>query len=316
MSARLEARFERYTKATVGALQHADRELPARWYMQGLLLPGGRKSVEPMAARVQPEKVRSAHQSIHHLVADATWSDEALIGACTAQVLGPLTQSAEQVCWIVDDTGFPKKGKHSVGVAQQYCGQTGKQDNCRVAVPLSIASERGSLPVAFWLYLPREWTDDPDRCRKVGVPEDVGFATKGAIAMSQIDAAMAAGHPQGPVLADAAYGNETAWRAGLAQRNLQYAVGVQSSTTLWWGEHQPAEPDPAVRGQLRSRVSRDDTHTPIKLLSLAESLPSRSWRTVTWRDGTAKPLQSRFARVRVCAAHRDQDYPEEWLIIE
>ena len=316
MGSRLEARFERYTESMVEALQHVDREQPARWYMKGLLLPGGRKSVEPMAARVHPQHVRSAHQSMHHLVADATWSDEALIAACTGQVLGPLTQSGAGVCWIVDDTGFPKKGKHSVGVAHQYCGQTGKQDNCRVAVTLSIACDQGSMPIGFRLYLPQEWTDDEDRCRKAGVPDEVRFATKTAIALSQIDAALAAGYSKGPVLADAAYGGETAWRAGLAERGLQYAVGVRSSTKVWWGDYQPATPVESVRGRPRCRVQRDENHQPIALGALAEELPARSWRQVTWRQGTAKPLQSRFARVRVRAAHKDQPHAEEWLIIE
>jgi SRSO17 transposase len=152
----------------VATLMHADRAQPARWYLKGLLLPGERKSVEPMAARVQPQNVRQAHQSMHHLVADAPWSDETMLSAVTDTVLPALVRDEEPVHWIVDDTGFPKKGKHSVGVARQYCGQTGKQDNCRVAVSLSMATARGSVPVGFRLYLPREWTDDVARCRKAG----------------------------------------------------------------------------------------------------------------------------------------------------
>jgi len=253
---------------------------------------------------------------MHHLVADAAWSDEALLAASAGQVFAQFAALDQSVCWIVDDTGFPKKGKHSVGVAHQYCGQTGKQDNCRVAVTLSIAGDQGSMPVAFRLYLPREWTDDAARCRKAGVPEDVTFATKPAIAMAQMDAALQAGYPRGPVLADAAYGNETAWRAGLAARGLQYAVGVQSSTTVWWGDHQPATPAHSDRGRPRSRVQRDDTHQPLSLDALAHALPRRSWRVVTWRQGTARALQSRFARVRVRAANRDAFHDEEWLIIE
>ncbi|MGH8153255.1 MAG: IS701 family transposase, partial [Rhodanobacteraceae bacterium] len=149
MGIRLETRFERYAEAVASALEHADRAAPTRWYLQGLLLPGGRKSVEPMAARVRPQAVRSTHQSMHHLVSTSAWSDAALLAAVAQQVLPVLTHGGTEPCfWIIDDTGFPKKGTHSVGVARQYCGQTGKTDNCRVAVSLSWATDANSLPLA------------------------------------------------------------------------------------------------------------------------------------------------------------------------
>ena len=159
MSAGMLNRFKRYCEKIVKALRHADREEPAQWYLQGLILPGGRKSVEPMAARVQPENVRSAHQSMHHLVADADWSDEAVLGAVREAVLPKLLKE-EECFWIIDDTGMPKKGEHSVGVARQYCGQLGKTENCQVAVTLSVATTEGSLPVGYRLYLPEIWTED------------------------------------------------------------------------------------------------------------------------------------------------------------
>jgi SRSO17 transposase len=317
MNTGLEARFDRYCAAIVGTLAHADRAQPARWYLKGLMLPGERKSVEPMAARVQPGNVPSAHQSMHHLVADAAWSDEAMLQAVAKRVLPKLVTSDEPVRWIVDDTGFPKKGKHSVGVARQYCGQTGKQDNCRVAVSLSIGNTLGSLPVSYRLYLPWEWADDPARRSKAGVPEDVEFETKPALAMRQIEAALAAGYPRGVVLADAAYGDETAWRERLATLELTYAVGVRPGTTVWWGGHQPlTEPVTKRSSRPRTRLQRDAAHQPITVADLARKLPSRSWRTVTWRQGVSTPLRSRFARVRVKAAHRDKPRGEEWLIIE
>ncbi len=315
----LEGRFERYCEAMVRELAHADREQPARWYLKGLVLPGGRKSVEPMAARVQPGKVRSAHQSMHHLVADADWSDTALLAAVADQVLPALLKTEEPCVWIVDDTGFPKKGRHSVGVARQYCGQTGKTDNCRVAVSLSLANSRGSLPVQFRLYLPKEWADDVPRRRKVGVPEEIAFATKGQIAWQQIEAALQAGYPRGTVLADAAYGDETAWRERLGRAGFPYAVGIRPGTTVWWGAHPPVErPAHGSRapGRARTRKERDEAHQPIAVSELARALPETSYRTVTWREGVAQPLSSRFARVRVRPAHRDRLRPEEWLIIE
>jgi SRSO17 transposase len=319
MSLSLERRFERYCDGIVKTLLHADREQPARWYIKGLMLPGQRKSVEPMAARVQPAQVRSAHQSMHHLVAEAAWSDEAVLSAVAQRVLPRLVETGAAVHWIVDDTGFPKKGKHSVGVARQYCGQTGKQDNCRVAVSLSIAGERGSVPVGYRLYLPREWADDEGRRRKVGVPEEVVFKTKPALAMEQIESALAAGYPRGVVLADAAYGDETAWRERLASHGLSYAVGARPGTTVWWGEHQPLDTaalPKGGRGRSRRRLVRDETHQPIAVADVARALPKQAWRTLTWREGTSGPLSSRFARLRVRAAHRDQPRDEQWLIIE
>lgn len=241
-----------------------------------------------------------------------------MLSAVARAVLPKLVRDDAPVHWIVDDTGFPKKGQHSVGVARQYCGQTGKQDHCRVAVSLSIATAQGSIPVGYRLYLPRAWSDDPARCRKVGVPDEVGFATKPELALQQIEAALAAGYPRGVVLADAAYGDETAWRETLAGHGLKYAVGVRPGTTVWWGAHQPlAEAQPtARRGRPRRRLQRDDTHQPITVAELARALPGSQWRTVTWRAGVAEPLSSRFARVRVRAAHRNRPRDEEWLIIE
>ncbi len=318
MQTALEGRFEDYCAGIVGALAHADRAQPARWYLKGLMLPGERKSIEPMAARVQPGRVRSAHQAMHHLVADAAWSDEALLETVAARVLPKLVSSGEPVWWIVDDTGFPKKGRHSVGVARQYCGQTGKQDNCRVAVSLSIATAQGSLPVSYRLYLPREWADDAERRRKAGVPEDIEFETKPSLAMRQIEAALAAGYPRGVVLADAAYGDETAWRERVAELGLTYAVAVRPGTTVWWGSHQPLPEPPASQGpgRPRTRLQRDASHQPIAVAELARQLPAHAWRTVTWRQGAAAPLRSRFARLRVRAAHRDRPRADEWLIIE
>ncbi len=318
MGKSLESRFEDYCDVMVDALSHADRATPARWYLRGLMLPGGRKSVEPMAARVHPQDVRSAHQSMHHLVADSDWSDTALLAAIAGQVLPVLSEARQAPCyWILDDTGQRKYGKHSVGVARQYCGQLGKTDNCQVAVSLSLATVEGSVPLAYRLYLPREWAEDKKRSERAGVPEEIAFATKGEIAWAQIEAALAAGIPRGPVLVDAGYGDEAALRDRLSAHGLVYAVGIRPATGVWWGEHQPA-PAPATqgRGRPRTRVLRDPTHRPIGVRELAKALPATSYRTLTWREGTATALRSRFARVRVRVAHVDRPREEEWLLIE
>ena len=149
MGTELEMRFERYCEVMTEALGHASRAQPCQWYLRGLMLPGERKSVEPMAARVNPKAVRSTHQRMHHLVADAQWSDLALLRAVAGQV-APVLVRKDHCYWIIDDTGFRKYGRHSVGVARQYCGQLGKTENCQVSVSLSLATVQGSVPLA-WL---------------------------------------------------------------------------------------------------------------------------------------------------------------------
>src|SRR6187397_1778069 len=224
-----ESRFAAYVEALSSAVGHADRKAPLKAYCTGLLLPGERKSVEPMAARVAPGRVQAAHQSLPHFVAKAEWSEEAVLAVVRAQVLPVLERQGAMRAWIVDDTGFPKKGTHSVGVARQYCGQLGKPDNCQVAVSLSLAHDGGSLPVAFDLYLPEEWATDPVLRATAGVPKTLAFRTKPQIALEQIRRALAEGLPPGVVLGDAAYGIETDFRTALTALSLSYVLGVQSS---------------------------------------------------------------------------------------
>ena len=281
-----ESRFERYVEALGAALGHADRIAPARRYCAGLLLPGDRKSIEPMAARVEPGRVQATHQSLHHLIAKADWSDAAVLGVVRSRVLPLIEQHGPIQAWIIDDTGFPKKGQHSVGVARQYCGQLGKQDNCQVAVSLSVANDHASLPVAYRLYLPQAWAEDADRRAKVGVPGDLRFATKPQIALEQIRAAQADGIPPGVVLADAGYGVDTAFRGGITALGLAYVVGIQSSASLWPPGQAPLPVKPwSGRGRPPTRVSRSAEHKPVAAKDLAAGLPKEAWRRVTWRQG-------------------------------
>jgi SRSO17 transposase len=210
-----EKRFAAYIEGLAVAAGHEDRHEPLKSYCKGLLLPGQRKSMEPMAALLAPGNVQSMRQSLHHLVAKAPWSDEVLLEQVRNRVLPTMRKQGPVVAWIVDDTGFPKKGKHSVGVTRQYCGQVGKQENCRVAVSLSVATWSSSLPVAYRLYLPQEWAGDAERREKAEVPEEVEFQTKPAIALDQIRTAVAANLDSGVVLADAAYGINTEFRDGV-----------------------------------------------------------------------------------------------------
>ena len=316
-----ESRLAGYVEALAATLGHADRAAPFRSYCTGLLLPGDRKSVEPMAARIEPGRVQAAHQSLHHFVAKADWSDETLLAAVRNRVLPIIEQKGPIRGWMIDDTGFAKKGAHSVGVARQYCGQLGKQDNCQVAVTLSLASDHASLPIAHRLYLPQPWADDPARRSRAGVPDDVAFQTKPQIALMQIQAAVAAGVPRAAVLADAGYGIDTAFRDGITALGLAYVVGVQSHTSLWppGGEPLPARPW-SGRGRKPSLIRRDAEHTPVPAKQLAASLPQSAWHRMTWREGSNAMLTGRFAAVRVRPAHRDYNRPtprpEEWFLIE
>jgi SRSO17 transposase len=303
------------------AAGHEDRHAPLKNYCKGLLLSGERKSIEPMAARLDPAKVQPMRQSLHHLVAKAPWSDEALLEQVGSQVIPSMQKQGPVVAWIVDDTGFPKKGKHSVGVTRQYCGQVGKQENCRVAVSLSVATWSSSLPIGYRLYLPKEWAEDAERREKTEVPEEVEFQTKPQIAMDQIRAAVAAKVARGVVLADAAYGINTDFRDGLTELELQYVVGVQSSMTVWESGKQPLPAKPRGRmGRPPRLLQRTTDHQPISVKQLAMSLPSTAFQEITWREGTGRKLRSRFAAVRVRPAHRDYEkaepHAEEWLLME
>jgi SRSO17 transposase len=316
-----EERFAAYLDAIVAVLGHASRAAAARAYCTGLLLPGERKSIEPMAARIAPARVQAAHQSLHHVVAKAEWDDAALLRAVREQVLPAIERHGPVRYWIVDDTGFPKKGKHSVGVARQYCGELGKQENCQVSVSLSVANDQASLPIAYRLYLPEAWAADSERRAKAGVPEDIGFETKTAIALGQIQQALDEGVPVGAVLGDAGYGDETGFRVGVHDRGLPYVLGIRPGTSVWPPGQAPLPPKPwSGRGRPPIRLRRSPEHQPVPVKDLAMGLPARAWRTVTWREGSRAALASRFAAVRVRPAHRDTlrsaPWPEEWLLIE
>src|SRR5215472_684927 len=207
-SARAE-RFHAYVERLSSALGHQDRHGPLRDYVTGLCLPGDRKSIEPMAARVDPRHVRARHQSMHHFVANAAWDDEAVLRIARETVLAALERHGPVAAWVVDDTGIPKKGSHSVGVARQYCGVLGKQDNCQVAVTVSLANPSLSVPSAYQLYLPEAWATDRRRRRQAGVPDSIVFAPKWKMALAEIEGLQAEELPRAPVVADAGYGVAT-----------------------------------------------------------------------------------------------------------
>lgn len=316
----LSKEFKQFMAHLAKGLGHADRHSGLSGYCTGLMLPLSRKSVEPMAARLDPLHASARHQALHHFVAKAEWSDTELLNR-VAQWVVPRMDLSTGAWWIIDDTGFPKKGSHSVGVTRQYCGVLGKQDNCQVAVSVSLACEQGSLPVAWQLYLPKIWAEDDARRQKSGIPEDIGFATKPQIALQQLRTLLAQGAPRHCVLADAGYGIDYAFRQGLSDMGLLYVVGVTSAVVVWPPGIEPLPPKPyGGMGRPPVMPRRTAKRQPLNVKALAQSLPGSAWQTISWREGTNAPLTGRFAAVRVrCAGGnvgKARLLPQQWLLIE
>jgi len=311
-----ERRFREYLDRLARAIGHADRREPLRAYLTGLCLPGARKSIEPMAARIDPWRVRARHQSMHHLVANAPWDDAAVLGIARDVVLAEMDRHGPVAAWLVDDTAVPKKGQHSVGVAHQYCGALGKPANCQVVVTVTLANEAVSVPAAYQLYLPESWARDRTRRRAVGVPTTVTFRPKWQIALAQIRALHAEGVPLAPVVADAAYGVTLEFRAALTAQQIPYVLGVPEDTMVWPPGYTP--PPPRRGRPPRHRRARPRQH-PIRLGTLVGRLPASAWSTVTWREGTRGRMRSRFVALRVRPAparSRAAPRPVEWLLSE
>ena len=316
-----EGRFREYLDRLARVLGHEDRREPLRAYLTGLGLSGDRKSVEPMAARIDPRHVRARHQSMHHFVANAPWRDAAVLHIARDAVLAQMERHGPVAAWVVDDTSFPKKGQHSVGVARQYCGVLGKPENCQVAVTVTLANDAVSVPVAYQLYLPKAWARDAKRRRAAGVPREVTFRTKWQIALEQLSRLQAEDLPSAPVVADAGYGDITAFRDQLTAQQIPYVLGVKGETTVWPPGKAPLRPRPSRgRGRPPTRLGRSARHRPVSVAALAAQMPEANWHSVTWREGTRGAMRSRFAQLRVRPAHgderRSEPRPEEWLLIE
>src|SRR6266436_2153589 len=262
----IESRFARYVEGLVSVIGHADRAGPLHDYFLGLVLPGERKSVEPMAAITAPGRTAAQHQSLLHFVGAGGWSDDVVLGKVREMVLPKIESYGPVEAWIIDDTSYPKKGQHSVGVSHQYCGQLGKQANCQVAVTLSLANHDASLPVAYRLYLPKAWAEDDDRRCKAKVPEDIVFKTKPGIALDHIRWAHEIGLPGKMVLMDAGYGNDSKLRAGVTELGLAYVAGIQAQTLVW---------KPGVRPGLPPKKGRRDAPNTTSVKELALSLKAR-----------------------------------------
>jgi SRSO17 transposase len=298
----VQARFTRYIESLVSVIGHADRAGPLRDYCTGLIVSEARKSVEPMAAITAPDRTGAQHQSLLHFVGQGPWSDELVLAKVREMVLPQIERHGPITAWIIDDTGIPKKGQHSVGVAHQYCGQLGKQANCQVAVSLSIANHAASLPVAYRLYLTKDWASDEDRRLKAKVPEEICFKTKPEIALEHIRWACETGLPGNMVLLDAGYGHDSKLRAGITALGKAYAAGIQPQILVW---------APGKRPGRAPKKGRRDAPDTISVKELALGLRAKAWHTIEWREGTNERLRSRFARVRVHVAsgHEQAEKP-------
>jgi SRSO17 transposase len=293
------SRFAAFVEQLTSVIGHADRAVPLRDYCVGLLAADGRKSVEPMAAVTAPAGISAQHQKLLHFVASAPWSDERVLSKVGEMVVPTIERHGPIAAWIIDDTAFPKQGTHSVGVHHQYCGQLGKQANCQVVVTLSIANHHASLPIAYRLYLPEEWAADAARREKAHVPEEITFKTKPQIALEQMREACKAGVSRGVALMDASYGSNSALRSGTSALGLAYVAGIVSTVKV-------------------RAVSNRGATGRMSVKQLALSLSKHAWRTITWREGSAERLRSRFARVRVRTApiRGAAGRAEETLLIE
>ena len=280
-----------------------------RWgnaYVRGLLLDGERKSIEPMAARLSDGNV----QAMQQFVGQSPWDHHPIRRKLAERMVAEMVPA---VAWVVDDTGFPKQGNRSVGVARQYSGTLGKVGNCQIAVSLHMATAEACMPVNFELYLPKAWTDDPVRMKDSGVPDEYLFKPKWQIALDLIDQAVSWEIPKGVVVCDCAYGNGNPFRQGLMDRKLFYVAEIEAKTTVFY--------DSSKRKRRVGDPAPDTDKTAVLTVEdFALKLPAWMWKTIKWREGTKHKLVSRFAAVRVLPAHRPvkgkSRPPRQWLLIE
>ena len=310
-----QAEFEAWFAPLLARLRRAEQRRWALVYLQGLLGPGERKSVEPMAARVAPGDV----QQLHHFISTSPWTceplEEELVQAADRLVGGP------DAVLVIDDTALVKQGRHSVGVARQYCGQLGKTANCQALVSLTLARAEVPVCVGLRLFLPRAWAEDAARRVRAGVPEAILSRPKWQIALDELDRIRAAGARFGCVLADAEYGKAADFRHGLSDRGLSWAVGILPTQKVYPADvviapapiratgRRPKHPVPSAKSQSAQ--------------ALFAALPDEEWRTISWRRGTRGDLQAEFAAFRIRVADGPvisgaQHLPGEaaWLVCE
>lgn len=314
---KLERELDEYIEWLTDGMGRSERREALGLYLTGLLLDGERKSIEPLAARLVDDQseIEGMRQRLQQCVSVSKWAERELFRRLAIKLDEELP---EIEALVIDDTGFPKKGEHSVGVTRQYSGTLGRIENCQVATSLHLAGERGSACVGLRLYLPEEWANDQRRCRKAAVPTDVRFRTKWEIAIDLLDEALHAGVRSHVVLADSGYGDSREFRNAVRERGLNYAVGVHQPTAVWRPETKFEMPKPTGRQGHPFQNLRAVDAKPVAIGVLAKEL---SYRSVTWREGTRGQQRSRFAAVRVRTVQKGHAQngapgPEEWLLSE
>jgi len=310
----LDRRLSAFLKELLAPMGRSERRHWARVYIQGLLLDGERKSIEPIANRISGADV----QALRQFVGQSPWAVEQVQRHLAEKVVELLS---DPEVWILDETSFPKAGEHSIGVARQYCGALGKIANCQVAVTLHWSSREVSCPLGWRLYLPREWVNDPERLARVKAPAGIIYKSKTELALELIDQMLDWQVPRFPVLADSFYGNDFDFRRQLRSRLLSYVMAVEPTTVVWTSDPNISFEQTNTRGRRRKYPPLSALPTPKALRTVAQELPSTAWRKVVWREGTKGSQSSRFALLKVWAAHgwRKQEHPErvaEWLLIE
>jgi SRSO17 transposase len=307
-------RLAAFVEEVSGGLSLRRQRENALLYVRGLVEQGGRKSLQPTLFRLEETPAR--YESLQQFLADSPWQAELLVRACAERVAAQLGV----VAWVVDDTGVVKDGRHSPGVKRQYSGTLGKIGNCQITVSVHAVGDRGTVPLGWRLYLPEEWCDDRERRRKAKIPDAVCFETKPQLARGLCERAAGWDLPAAPILADAAYGDDAAFRTGLHEAELEYVVAVRAGTSVYGPETTFAVPERnGLAGRPRS-VARPD-RKPESVRALAERLPANAWRTLACRTTPAgDDVEGRFAFARVVATHpvRNDHQPprEEWLIVE
>jgi SRSO17 transposase len=311
----LDRELREYLESMTSGMGRRERRTSMATYVTGLLLDGERKSIEPIAARLvdDPAETEAMRQRLQECVVISAWSDVELWTRLGRKLDAELP---EVEAFVIDDTGFPKKGVHSVGVARQYSGTLGRIDNCQIAMSLHLAGERGSGCIGMQIYLPELWAKDTARRKKAGVPSDVAFQEKWRIALGKLDAALEAGVRKHVTLADAGYGDVGEFRAGLDERGLEYVVGVSSQAVVWPPGSKPKLPKRKPVGRPPTS-HRDERHPPISMADLAKRL---RYRQVSWREGSRGWQASRFAAARIRTAHKHSNGEppgkEQWLLCE
>ena len=304
---------KRLEQFLVDLLEPVGRSERRHWggvYVRSLLLNGERKSIEPLAQRLPEGNVQAMQQFIGQSPWDWNPVWERLARRMTSEL-------AADSAWVVDDTGFPKQGTHSVGVERQYSGTLGKTGNCQIAVSVHHVGEQGNAPLGWRLYLPESWTKDAERRKEAGIPEELVFRKKWELALDIIDQIRDWGLPDQVVLADAGYGDGTEFREELEKRGLAYAVGVTPQVGVWLKPPKINVPEAEHRGRPPTAVRYGPQHP---MMAQEAARQAKGWKKIRWREGSKGWLESRFWAARVQPSHRYQDgrAPGKpvWLLVE